>query len=165
MRKTKHGPLAIFAHRLRSLWCLGIYLPLEELGLKYDNLESDIFKPGVGEPRSIDKAEKLIHINTNCGWQTVEMHPNTTSVYWTRLMCSPQVIHSVIQGDDGEDNVGFAVLLDAVDGGDHAAEPLLSRGDHNGDLVPLPRGLGSTVRRQLRLKGENQRCVCTQEHR
>lgn len=79
-------------------------------------------------------------------------------------MCLLEVIRGVIQGDDGEDNVGFAVLLDAVDGCDHTAKSLLSSGDHNRDLISFPRCLGSDVRRQLRLKGKNQRCVCTQTH-
>lgn len=74
-------------------------------------------------------------------------------------MCLLKMIHSVIQGDNGEDNVGFAVLVDAVDGCDHTAKSLRSSGDHNRDVIPFPRCLGSDVRRQLRLKGKNQRCI------
>lgn len=77
-------------------------------------------------------------------------------------MCLLEVIHCVIQGDNSEDNVGFAVLVDAVDCSDHTAKSVYSGGDHHRDLVPCSRCLGSDVRRQLRLKGKNQRCICTQ---
>lgn len=77
-------------------------------------------------------------------------------------MCLLKVIHCGIQGHNGEDNVGFAVLVDAVDGSDHTAESLFSGGDHHRDLSTRPRCLRSNIRRQLGLKGKNQRCICTQ---
>lgn len=60
--------MLFFAHRLCSLLRLRVlrYLPLEKLRVKNDDLESDIFKPRLGEPHSVHKAEKvaekLIHV-------------------------------------------------------------------------------------------------------
>lgn len=83
----------------------------------------------------------------------------------THCMSLLEVIHRVIQGDDGEHNVGFAVLVDAVDDSDHTTKSLLGSGDDNGDLIPFPHCIWSDVWRQLRLKGKNQRCVCMKTHR
>lgn len=76
-----------------------------------------------------------------------------------------EVIHCVIQGDKSEHNVGFAVLVDAVDDGDHTTKSLLGSGDDNRDLIPFPPCIWSDVWRQLRLKGKNQRCICIKTHR
>lgn len=76
-----------------------------------------------------------------------------------------EVIHCVIQGDNSEHNVGLAVLVDAVDGSDHTTKSLLGSGDDNRNLIPFPRCLWSDVRRQLRLEGKNQRCICVKAHR
>lgn len=82
----------------------------------------------------------------------------------THLMFLLEVIHCVIQGDNSEHNIGFAVLVDAVDGSDHTTKSLLGSGDDNRNLIPFPRCLWSDVWRQLRLEGKNQRCICIKAH-
>ena len=69
------------------------------------------------------------------------------------------MFHCVIQGHNGEDNVGFTVLVDTVHGSNHGTESLLGSSDEDRDLLSYPRRLQINDRRQLGLEGKNRPCI------
>lgn len=56
-----------------------------------------------------------------------------------------QVIDRVIQGHNGERDIGFTVLVDAVHGSNHSTEPVPSSSDEDRDLLSFPHRLWSEV--------------------
>lgn len=62
------------------------------------------------------------------------------------------MVHSVIQGNNGEDNIGFTVLVDAVHGSDYSSKSVFSSSNKDRDLLSFPHHLQPQIWEQLRFK-------------